>query len=89
MNMTNDLPIKEMKRFLIKSYVNSNIDLKRKYYSLEDEENSNFDEGWGIPCNLSMKEYELLSIFKNNKGQENISLELLKEKWKYEFFSKQ
>lgn len=36
-----------------------------------------------------MKEYELLSIIKNNKGQENISLELLKEKWKYEFFSKQ
>ncbi len=88
MNSITDSTIQEMKRFLLKSYVDNNIEFKRKHYGLEDEERNCFDDGWGIPANLSMKEFEILQVFKYCKGEEDIPLRLLNDKWKYDLLSK-
>lgn len=91
MNLMNDITdsvIQEMKQFLLKSYIDNTIEFKRKYYGLEDEEKNCFDEGWGIPSDLSIKELEILQVFKYHQDEEELSLELLKEKWKYDLLSK-
>lgn len=65
----------EIKMFLLKAYIDSVLDKKRKYYDLNIEETLEFDDGWGIPESLSFEEYEILRIFKYSKGYEDQELD--------------